>query len=64
MAIGYAPAIHLLLPLRGSQRTGDDVIGVSGMHDVIMIAVKNDGRDKRLLVFENVRSFTGRGRIS
>jgi hypothetical protein len=39
------------------------VIGVSGMHDVITIAVKNDGRDKRLPVFENVRSFVGRVRI-
>ena len=38
------------------------MIGVSRMHYVITIAVKNDGRDKRLLVFENVRSFTGRGK--
>jgi len=63
MAIGYAPAIYLLLPLRGSQSTGDDVIGVSGMYYVITIAVKNDGRDKRRLVFENVGSFTRRGRV-
>ena len=56
MAIRHATAIHFLLPLRGSQRTGDDVIGVSRMDNVITIAVKNDGKGKRLLVFENVRS--------
>ena len=36
------------------------MIGVSGMNDVITIAVKNDGRDERLLVFERGRSFTRR----
>ena len=40
------------------------MIGVSRMHYIITIAVKNDGRDKRLLVFENVRIFVGRVRIS
>jgi len=40
------------------------VIGVSRMHYIITVAVKNDGRDKRLLVFENVRIFVGRVRIS
>jgi hypothetical protein len=39
------------------------VIGVSGMHHVIPIAVKNDGRDNRQLVFENFRAFSGRGRV-
>ena len=33
------------------------MIGVSRMNDVITIAMENDGRDKRLLVFETVRSF-------
>jgi hypothetical protein len=60
MAIEDAPAIHLLLPLRGSQRARDEVIGVSRMNDVITISVENDGGDKRLLVFENVQSFHSR----
>jgi hypothetical protein len=61
MAIGHAPAIHLLLPLRGSQRTRDEVIGVSRMNDVITISVENDGGDKRLPLFGNVQSFTRGG---
>ena len=40
------------------------MIGVSRMHYVVTIAVKKDGRDKRLPIFENVCSFTGHGRIS
>ncbi len=39
------------------------MVGVSRMHDVITVAVKHDGRDKRLLVLKNVRSFSGRGRV-
>jgi hypothetical protein len=31
------------------------------MNNVITIAVKNDGRNKRLLVFDNVHTFTRRG---
>ena len=48
MATRYLPAIHFLLQVGGSHRTGDDMIGVSGMHYGVTISVENDGRDKRL----------------
>ena len=47
MAARHLPATHFRLPVRGSHGTGDDMIGVSGMHYGVTIAVKNDGRDKR-----------------
>src|SRR5271156_1898691 len=55
MSSRYLPAMHRLLPVRGFHRTRDDMIGVTGMHDGITIAVKNDGRDRRP-VFANSRS--------
>ena len=36
------------------------MIGVSRMDDVIAVAVEDDGRDKQILVFGSVRSFTRR----
>jgi hypothetical protein len=63
MSSRYLPAMHRLLPVRGFHRTRDDMIGVTGMHDGITIAVKNDGRDDRP-VFENGRSLTELGRSS
>ena len=54
MATRYLPAMYFLLQISGSHGTGDDMIGVSGVHYGVTIAVKNDGRDKRLLVFKNV----------
>ena len=56
MATRYLPAMYFLLQVSGSHRTGDDMIGVSGVHYGVTISVENDGRDKRLLVFKNVRS--------
>ena len=64
MATRYLPAMYFLLPVGGSHRTGDDMIGVSGVHYGVTISVENDGRDKRLVVFKNVRIFPGRGRAS
>ena len=60
----YLPAMHFLLQVGGSHGTGDDMIGVSGVHYGVPISVENDSRDKRLLVFKNVRSFAGCGRAS
>ena len=61
MTTRYLPAMYFLLQVSGSHRTGDDMIGVSGVHYGVAISVENDSRDKRLLVFKNVRSFPGRG---
>ena len=36
---------HFLLPVRGSHRMGDDMIGVSRVYYSVTIAVENDGRE-------------------
>ena len=64
MTTGYLPATYFLLQVGGSHRTGDDMIGVSGVHYGVTISVENDGRDKRLLVVKNVCIFPGPGRVS
>ena len=64
MATRYFPAMHSLLQISASRSTGDDMIGVSGVYYGVTISVENDGRDKLLLVFRKVRSFTGRVRAS
>ena len=61
MSSRYLSAMHLLLPVFDFHRTRDDIIGVTRMDNGITIAVKNDGRD-RPLILENGRSLTKLGR--
>jgi hypothetical protein len=43
------------MPITHATAIRDDMIRVSRMNNVIPIAVKNDGRNKRLLVFDSTR---------
>ena len=47
----YPPAMHFLLRARRSQRLLKDLIAVVWMHRNVVVAVKNNGRDRWSITF-------------